>query len=233
MIYIKQTTHLFKSVYLAVAGIALIFWVFGVGSNDSDESHSGPGLIPRAHADDPASSACSGCGSCTSGCGCCFLPNAKIAVEGGVVAISEIKVGDKVVSYDETTGAFGFSIVEKVLRHNTETGDVHDFATHPLVKIICDNGKELIVTSNHPIFDAATKVYRPVEDFAIGDKLMTREGEVAIVSKEKLDEQEYLADDDKKTVYNLSLTDGPPTYIAEDILVHNKGNEGPSTCGPY
>ncbi len=238
MTYLRKTNGLVRSIYLAIAGIALVFWVFGIGTNDGDDSKSGGGLVPRANADTPHtcstcdSSACSSGASSSAdgggescGCtGCCFLPNAKVAVENGEVAIADLKVGDKVVSYDEATGAFGLSTIEKVVIHNKETGDEHDFINHPLMKITADNGQELIVTSNHPILDATLKTYRSVAEFVIGDKLMTKDGEVAIAAIEKLDETQY----ESQTVYNLTLTDGPHTYMVDKVVVHNKDSSG--TC---
>lgn len=243
MRYLLSTLHT-KSRYgrmLPYALLSALITFLGVrvfdGDTDSDvttiKSQFAP---PPAHADVPSGgSGCSGVESCSSGDsppGCCFPATARIKVPSGFMPISSLQEGDVVNSYNEKSGEFTTSRVAKVLLHNSEGGDKHDFNISPLLRVTylkSDNQTDVaVVTANHPVLDGISKEYREARTFAAGDKLITPDGSVEIISVEEVSEASYVENDG--TVYNLTLTDGPHTYIADGVVVHNKDPDTPDTC---
>ena len=163
-----------------------------------------------------------GCGGGDGGgCGCCFLPTTQVQTPDGPVAISQLTVDQIVTAYDEVTQEYTTATVAQVLRHGEAGVDQHDFNAAPLLELQHEQGK-LIVTANHPIYDTVTATFKPAGDFEVGNTLLTQTQPVSITGVTELEEAEHLEAD--KIVYNLTLTDGPHTYIADGIVVHNKGD---------
>ena len=160
-----------------------------------------------------------GCG----GCGCCFLPTTQVQTPDGPVAISQLTVDQIVTAYDEVTQEYTTATVAQVLRHGEAGVDQHDFNAAPLLELQHEQGK-LIVTANHPIYDTVTATFKPAGDFEVGNTLLTQTQPVSITGVTELEEAEHLEAD--KIVYNLTLTAGPHTYIADGIVVHNKDSGG-------
>ena len=165
---------------------------------------------------------CGGGGGC-GGCGCCFLPTTQVQTPDGPVAISQLTVDQIVTAYDEVTQEYTTATVAQVLRHGEAGVDQHDFNAAPLLELQHEQGK-LIVTANHPIYDTVTATFKPAGDFEVGNTLLTQTQPVSITGVTELEEAEHLEAD--KIVYNLTLTAGPHTYIADGIVVHNKGDGG-------
>jgi len=163
---------------------------------------------------------CGGGGGC-GGCGCCFLPTTQVQTPDGPVAISQLTVDQIVTAYDEVTQEYTTATVAQVLRHGEAGVDQHDFNAAPLLELQHEQGK-LIVTANHPIYDTVTATFKPAGDFEVGNTLLTQTQPVSITGVTELEEAEHLEAD--KIVYNLTLTAGPHTYIADGIVVHNKGD---------
>ena len=214
--------------------------------NDDDTNSKKYGIIPNvmvpnAHAAGVSQGGCGGeagggCGGgCGGGggyvggdgggdgggCGCCFLPTTQVQTPDGPVAISQLTVDQIVTAYDEVTQEYTTATVAQVLRHGEAGVDQHDFNAAPLLELQHEQGK-LIVTANHPIYDTVTATFKPAGDFEVGNTLLTQTQPVSITGVTELEEAEHLEAD--KIVYNLTLTDGPHTYIADGIVVHNKGD---------
>lgn len=220
--------------YAILSAIVAFVGVRGVG-NDSDgqvvdfSDNKNSNIIPTAYADDSDCGGGTGDGCGGSSGGCCFPADSQVKTETGNVAISELQEGDMVVSYDETNNSFVTSRVSKILKHGKETGDAHDFDAFPLMNVVYShNGEDksmVIVTANHPVFDESAKAYRPVSEFIIGNSVMTEDGRAVIKQIEKIDEEAYFKNEANVFVYNLTLTDGPPTYLAGGLVVHNKDSD--------
>jgi len=205
--------------------------------NDDDTNSKKYGIIPNvmvpnAHAAGVSGGASGGVsggesgGGCGGGdgcgsCGCCFLPTTQVQTPDGPVAISQLTVDQIVTAYDEVTQEYTTATVAQVLRHGEAGVDQHDFNAAPLLELQHEQGK-LIVTANHPIYDTVTATFKPAGDFEVGNTLLTQTQPVSITGVTELEEAEHLEAD--KIVYNLTLTDGPHTYIADGIVVHNKGD---------
>jgi hypothetical protein len=210
--------------------------------NDDDTNSKKYGIIPNvmvpnAHAAGVSQGGCGGeagggCGGGDGGgdggdgggcggCGCCFLPTTQVQTPDGPVAISQLTVDQIVTAYDEVTQEYTTATVAQVLRHGEAGVDQHDFNAAPLLELQHEQGK-LIVTANHPIYDTVTATFKPAGDFEVGNTLLTQTQRVSITGVTELEEAEHLEAD--KIVYNLTLTNGPHTYIADGIVVHNKGD---------
>jgi intein/homing endonuclease len=71
----------------------------------------------------------------------CFKSDQKVMLPNGEqIPISEIKIGDNILAYDEENKKFVYSKVKKVIVKNTDK---------EWIKLSFDNDKEIICTSNH------------------------------------------------------------------------------------
>ena len=160
-------------------------------------------------------------GSCYTGNGGigggCFPAGTKVIMfDNSLKNIEDIKEGDYVLSYNEESGEYVPSKVEKLLVHTEENTEEW---SEGLYNIITSDGSNREITGNHPVYtktDAGWK-YDNVENLALGDVVKIYNNgepeEVYIVSIDFIEE-------DLKVVYNLRLTK-PNTYFAEGLLVHN------------
>ncbi|MEX0917456.1 MAG: Hint domain-containing protein [Candidatus Paceibacterota bacterium] len=240
----KKSKHMRVLSYVLLS--ALVALVGGRALTDNSDGHvvnsgqdqKGGGAVPTAFADEVVSSEGGGggeggSGNATGGPGCCFPGDVKIRTEDGTRAISELREGDTVISFDEEVGAFSTSRIAKVLKHGKETNDVHDFGKDPLLKVSYmkgDDPSELIITSNHPVYDPATKEYKEIREFSVGDRIRTSTGEAEITKINELDAGKHFGDDPDPIVYNLTLENGPRTYVADGVVVHNKQHGDGGDC---
>jgi hypothetical protein len=149
----------------------------------------------------------------------CFVAGTPILMEDGTyINIENVKVGDKVLSFDfkneESIGANVLNIFSKKVNE--------------VVKYQFESGKELIATLDHPIFvidkgwtsysdSLSNKLYsleEPVKKIEIGDVIKLYNRTDILVNTEIL-EGEY-------TVYNLSEVEKYHNYYANDVLSHNR-----------
>ncbi|MCX6784730.1 MAG: Hint domain-containing protein [Candidatus Komeilibacteria bacterium] len=133
----------------------------------------------------------------------CFAAETKITTPDGVVAIKDLKAGDKVVSYDPDQKKYVTTKIKEVF-------------VRPADNYYVLNGI-IRVTSEHPFY---TKTgWKTVRELMPNDELFTSNGWQPVVSKVFVNQS--------LTVYNMHV-DEPNTYFAEGVLVHNKapGNGG-------
>ena len=132
--------------------------------------------------------------------GGCFLAGTKVNMaDGSVKNIEDVKTGDLVASYDETTGHNKVSKIAETFVHDNNTE-----------YLIINN--QLKVTPNHPMW--INGEWQRADSARAGDKLRHINGSYVLVdSIEKVEEQVQ--------VYNLEV-EGTNTYYADGILVHNK-----------
>ena len=153
--------------------------------------------------------------------GCCFVAGTKITmVDGSVKNIQDVEIGDMVVGKDNNVNKV-LNFIRPVLGDRT---------------LISLNGSVPFMTSDHPVYckdgiwksydpDATKKKYQVFKNseigkLSVGDIIETLDG--VGVKVEKLDSVEG---DPELQVYNFSL-DGNHTYVANDLIVHNKGGGG-------
>lgn len=150
---------------------------------------------------------------------CCFTGDTLITLPDlSTVRIDTIKVGDKVLSFNEETGE---KLISEVLAITSPT-------KNDIVKYTLSNQTVVEATTEHPFWEVnkGWSSYSPaatekdhnliVTGLEKGDMLLTQEGlEVEIIDIELDKNRAY------EKVYNFKL-EGHYTYYANGILVHNK-----------
>ena len=152
----------------------------------------------------------------------CFKEGTPVVTEEGLKPIEEVKVGDKVLAYDEATGEQAYKKVVRLFRNTT------DEWYH-----ICANGEEIVCTGGHPFYVLNASEDRNVIRFDDGeetsgkwitakelkkdDKLLLSDGSYGIIKSikvEKLSEPE--------TTYNFEVEDFHTYFVGtNEVLVHN------------
>lgn len=167
----------------------------------------------------------------------CFMPWTMITMEdGSKKPISEIKVGDKVLSDNcECCGKQKVNTVIAVEMPKLGTRKVYGIngrkpfvsEEHPVMTTegwACVN-KDTLMHFEFPTFEQVVREeLKDVIELKVGQTLITKDGEEKITT---LVPSEF---DHDQLLYNLML-DGNNRYYAEDILVHNKCGGGMDACG--
>lgn len=150
---------------------------------------------------------------------CCFTGDTLVTLADLTTKrIDEVRVGDKVLSYNEITNE---EVTSTVVATTSPT-------KNNIAKFILSNGTVVEATTEHPFWEVnkGWSSYSPPETFRDhkmkvakieeGDTLLTQEGiEVQILSMELDLARGY------EQVYNLKL-EGHYTYYANGIVVHNE-----------
>lgn len=132
----------------------------------------------------------------------CFLIGTKISTPSGKINIENIKVGDKVICFDDK-GELHTSIVESINKHDNQ--DVYKYYVW--------NGEALNATTNHWVLTSENS-FSEIGKLNEMLTLVDINGGLKPITK-----VEYIG---KETVYNFIVKDYH-TYIANDIRVHNGG----------
>lgn len=154
----------------------------------------------------------------------CFVEGTPILMEdGSYLNIENVRVGDKVLSFDFKTNEPKSSNVLNIFSKKVDK----------VVKYKFESGKELIGTMDHPIYvidkgwssysdELSNTLYSletPVKKIEIGDVIKLH-NETQVLTNTEILEGEY-------TVYNLSEIETCHNYYANDVLVHNRA---PVSC---
>lgn len=158
----------------------------------------------------------------------CFVAGSKIRVEDkGIVNIEDVKVGDKVISYNHDNDTVEYKEVKKVRIKTDEF----------VVTYVFENGTKLTGTPDHPLFvlGKGYASYSPqqtkddcgmeVEQILLGDEVLHMDGYGVTIS-------DIIEEDKKEVVYNLDEVDGNNNFFVEDLLAHNRAGfyYGDFTC---
>lgn len=152
--------------------------------------------------------------------GCCFVAGTPVIVdyEEGFKPIENIKMGDKVLSYDVKKNIFYQVIVQSLIINKNTT----DLAT-----VFFDNGLKLTMNAYHPLytengFHSLTN-HNNYDTLVIGDRVKTLSGWSTVVgiTREELETP--------ITTYNLATKDinenkdddTLDTFIVNGFVVHN------------
>ena len=155
--------------------------------------------------------------------GGCFLADTVITMaNGSKLSIQDIQVGMEVMSYDENTDSIVNNKVLKTMFHKDGGGPT--YLSYGEYLIINDKIK---VTTNHAILaDTNNRLsYNwPIADaLQVGDYLFDKNlNKIEITSIERVDQ---VVD-----TYNFEV-ENSHTYIAENVIVHNAGGDGPGGTG--
>jgi hypothetical protein len=148
----------------------------------------------------------------------CFAAGTKITMaDGNTKNIEQIKVGERVESYDFTRHKTVASRVTQVFHHDQKA-----MGSYYLV-IKTKHGHRLDVTTNHPIY--VNGAWKEAGELKIGDRLFGLDKHRdAIESIEKINA--------RIPTYNIEV-DKYHVYFADALLVHNKGADAPSYGAVY
>jgi len=155
--------------------------------------------------------------------GGCFLVDTMITMaNGSKLPIQNIQVGMEVMSYDENTNSIVNNKVLKTMIHKDGGGPT--YLSYGEYLIINDKIK---VTTNHAILaDTNNRLSYdwPIADtLIVGDYLFDKDlNKIEITSIERVEE---VVD-----TYNFEV-ENSHTYIAENVIVHNIGGDGPGGTG--
>jgi intein/homing endonuclease len=154
----------------------------------------------------------------------CFVAGTPILLEDGThLNIENVKVGDKVLSFDFRKNEIKSSSVLNIFSKKV----------NEVVKYEFESGKELVATIDHPIYvvdkgwssyssQLSNKLYsleEEVKQIEIGD-LVKLYNETQILKSFEVLIGDY-------TVFNLSEVENHHNYYANDVLVHNRA---PVSC---
>ena len=135
----------------------------------------------------------------------CFVAGTMILTASGLVAIENIKAGDKVISIDpETFETAEKTVLETYIREVTTL--VH----------LTVNGEEIVTTVDHPFY-VKNQGFIKAGELIVGDELLDVNGNVLLV--ENFDVE--LTDKPVK-VYNFQVEDFHTYHVGENgVWVHN------------
>lgn len=138
--------------------------------------------------------------------GGCFVPGTLVKTSGGSEKIEDVKVGDKVTSFDDKTGEVKDSIVT----------DLHQVYRDYYFSLIA-GGYNVKVTAEHPFYIGSGQ-YKEAQDIKTGDILYVDQNNilapVIVAENVKINEP--------TPAYNLTV-DNTHTFFANGFAVHNKG----------
>ena len=135
----------------------------------------------------------------------CFVAGTMILTASGLVAIENIKAGDKVISTDpETFETAEKTVLETYIREDSK-----------LIHLMI-NGEEIITTETHPFY-VKNQGFIKAGELIVGDELLDVNGNVLLVEKFNVE-----LTDEPVTVYNFQV-EGFHTYHVGCfyVLVHN------------
>jgi RHS repeat-associated protein len=134
-----------------------------------------------------------------------FPAETLVHTEDGLKPISEIKVGDKVLSFDEATQSSNYQLVTALIQHLQQ---------FPLVKITTELGEVLEVTPEHPLY-VEGKGWLRADNIKTGESLRLKDGHTTEV-------KEIGASVRAENVYNLTVANTHSYFVgAEGVLAHN------------
>ena len=138
--------------------------------------------------------------------GYCFIAGTLVHCEDGLKKIEDIKVGDKVIAYDEETGEQAYKTVLHLFRNESK-----DWVG------VTVNDKEIVSTPGHKYYLPKTKQWVSAKDLKAGDTVLLSNGQLA-----KIQATRSIHYDTPQTTYNFEVEDFHTYYVEGGVLVHNQ-----------
>ena len=135
----------------------------------------------------------------------CFVAGTMILTASGLVAIENIKAGDKVISTDpETFETAEKTVLETYIREDSK-----------LIHLMI-NGEEIITTETHPFY-VKNQGFIKAGELIVGDELLDSNCNVLLVENHSVE-----LTDEPVTVYNFQVEDFHTYHVGKcRLLVHN------------
>ena len=145
--------------------------------------------------------------SCHLGIESCLTEGTLVTTPDGALPIEELKIGNKIISYDTQNKTLVTNIVTKIKTSETKT----------TIKIILNNGKKIEGTEEHPIYLPEKNNYIKMGNLKKGEKLLIENSE--LITIKNIYSNHYHA---PIKVYDISVSPLFHNYFAGNVLVHNK-----------
>jgi len=137
-----------------------------------------------------------------------FTANTMVFTEDGLRPISDIKIGDKVWAYGETSGENRLQAVIHLIQGDGEKN---------LVDITLENWEVISATAGHPMYSQTIGGWIDASKLTLDDQLLGLAGSPVGIT----DIQKYLIE---AKVFNLTVANFSTYYVGVDkVLVHNTG----------
>jgi hypothetical protein len=134
-----------------------------------------------------------------------FTADTLVHTENGLKPIEELKVGDKVLSYDERTETTSYQPVMAIIQGEQR---------YQLIKITLNSGESIEATAEHPFYIKG-KGWNPANSLKVGETLQLHNGTTVVV---KVIDTSIRVE----KVYNLTVANTHNYFVGVDgVLVHN------------
>jgi RHS repeat-associated protein len=151
-------------------------------------------------------------------CGCqqlnSFPADTLVHTENGLKLIEEVKVGDKVLSIDESREITSYQPVTDLLQSEQQ---------YRLTEIMLDSGKSIEATAEHPFYIKG-KGWNPASTLKVGHVLELHDGTTVVIKEIDIRVRRDL-------VYNFTVANTYNYFVGRDgVLVHNANPYGKRGC---
>lgn len=141
----------------------------------------------------------------------CLAAGTRVLTPKGEVAIELLSPGDEVFSMDERAGSL---VAQPVAATRRQDGA-------KTLRLRLAGRKALLATAEHPLYDPDARSYRPAGAFAAGGRVASA-GAAGLAALEVA----AISPGPRAAVFDLVVGGAHRNFIAEGVLVHNKGAGG-------
>lgn len=135
----------------------------------------------------------------------CFAAGTQVLCADGHKNIEDVKVGDRVLAYNEQTGKQEYKRVLRLFRNESK-----DWMG------ITVNGEEVVSTPGHKYYLPESKKWISAKDLVVGDTVLLSSGK-----KTKVEAVRAIHYEEAHTTYNFEVEDFHTYYVGAGVLVHN------------
>lgn len=151
------------------------------------------------------------------GGGGCFVAGTQVLTTNrGYVPIEDLVMGEEIVSYNNLEDTLTTSTLVYLFVHDGIKDPLHNYGAFPLAEvtyIVGNETKTVQATLSHKFYSAELFVFRPLQDFKVGDEFLTEDGDFSVIEEINILEEQPV-------VYNLDV-ELVDNYFVNGILVSN------------
>jgi len=145
-------------------------------------------------------------------CGGSFVAGTLVHTESGLKPINEIKEGEKVLSFNETTQTTSYQPVIALIQHEQSS---------EFMKVTLQSGETLESTTDHPFY-VEGKGWIPAKALSAGEILRLHDGQTEVINEIHITVQTNHFPVQANKVYNLTVAKNHSYFVGgEGVLVHN------------